>query len=164
MLLTTLPAGPAWLTAYQHHELLLGRGLSVLGAWATLNLLLSGYSLPRTDAREWSHHFHLMNCGWAFVNAVLAAVGILRTYPGQPPPGLNAPAALAAQVLTGRIFLANAVLDLGYLLLALWLLHRAAAPAARRPERLYGYGRSIQLQGGFLLLFDAAMWVVLRYF
>ncbi|MGI4833451.1 MAG: DUF6992 family protein [Janthinobacterium lividum] len=164
MLLPTLPAGPAWLAAYQHHELLLGRGLSALGIWAVLNLLLSGYSLPRTDAREWSHHFHLMNCGWGFVNAVLAAVGILRSHPGRPPLGFTPTAALSSQGLTERIFLVNAVLDVGYLLLALWLLRRAAAPTARRPERLYGYGRSIQLQGAFLLVFDATMWVVLRYF
>ncbi|NML67547.1 hypothetical protein HHL22_20285 [Hymenobacter sp. RP-2-7] len=164
MLLTTLLAGPAWLAAYQHQELLLGRGLSVLGVWAVLNLLLSGYSLPRTDAREWHHHFHLMNCGWGFVNAVLAALGILRSHPGQPPLGFTPAAALDSQLLTERIFLVNAVLDVGYLLVALWLLRRAAAPAARRPERLYGFGRSIQLQGAFLLVFDAAMWVVLRYF
>ena len=164
MLLTTLPVagGPAWLAAFQHHELLLGRGLGLLGLWATLNLLLSGYHLPRTDGREWPHHFHLMNCGWSFVNVVLAAVGILRTYPGQPPAGFTAAAALASQALTGQIFLVNAALDVGYLLLAQWLLSRAAAPAAARPERLYGYGRAIQLQGAFLLAFDAIMWLALR--
>ena len=53
-------------------------------------------------------------------------------------------------------------LDFGYLLLALWLLNRATLPTTRRPERYQGYGRSIQLQGAFLLLFDAAMWWVLR--
>lgn len=163
MLLTTLPAaGPAWLAAYQHHELLLGRGLSLLGAWATLNLLLSGYSLPRTDTREWPFHFHLMNCGWAFVNAVLAAVGILRSHPGRPPLGLTAATALDSQLLTERIFLVNIGLDFGYLLFAQWLLRRARLPTARRPERLHGYGRSIQLQGAFLLVFDAIMWVALR--
>ncbi|QKG54239.1 DUF6992 family protein [Hymenobacter sp. BRD67] len=84
MLLSVLPAAPAWLASYQHHELLLGRGLGVLGAWALLNLGLSGYQLPRADRRTWLHHFHLMNCAWAFVNSVLAAVGILRTHPGRP--------------------------------------------------------------------------------
>jgi len=165
MLLSTLPtAGPAWLAAYQHHEFLLGRGLGVLGAWAMLNLLVSGYMMPRTDAREWHHHFHLMNCGWGFVNAILAALGILRTHPGRPPLGLTEAGALASQLLTERIFLVNVGLDFGYLLLAFWLLNRATLPRVNRPERLYGFGRSIQLQGAFLLLFDAVMWVVLRYF
>lgn len=162
MLLSTLPAaGPAWLAAYQHHELLLGRGLSVLGAWALLNLCLSGYNLPRTDRRTWQFHFHLMNCAWGFVNAVLAAVGILRTHPGKSAAALGPAGALADVHFTGQVFLFNAALDVGYLLVALWLLNRATYPSANRPERLYGYGRSVQLQGAFLLVFDVAMWWLL---
>jgi len=161
MLLSVLPAAPAWLAAYQHHEMLLGRGLAILGAWALLNLTASGYQLPRVDRREWHHHFHLMNCAWAFINAVLAAVGILRTHPGHPPAGFSAAAALADRHFTGQVFLFNAALDVGYLLVALWLLNRATYPSARRPERLYGYGRSVQLQGAFLLVFDVVMWWLL---
>lgn len=162
MLLSVLSATPAWLAAYQHHELLLGRGLSLLGCWALLNLCVSGYSLPRTDRRTWEFHFHLMNCAWAFINAILAAVGILRTHPGHPPLGFNALAARADEHFTGQVFLLNAILDVGYLLVALWLLHRATVPTAQRPERLAGYGRSVQLQGAFLLVFDVAMWWLLR--
>ncbi|WP_223653318.1 DUF6992 family protein [Hymenobacter psoromatis] len=158
LLLSTLPAGPAWLVAYQHHELALGRGLGILGVWALLNLVASGYQLPRTDRREWLYHFHFMNCLWAFINAILAAVGILRTHPGAPLAGFTAATALADVHSTSQIFLINAGLDVGYLLVGLWLLTHAARPGANRPERLYGYGRSVQLQGGFLLLFDAVMW------
>ncbi|QKG58013.1 hypothetical protein GKZ68_16140 [Hymenobacter sp. BRD128] len=161
MLLSVLPAAPAWLATYQHHELLLGRGLGILGAWALLNLVVSGYQLPRTDRREWPHHFHFMNCAWAFVNAVLAAVGILRTHPGRPPLGFSLADARADVQLTSQIFLFNAGLDIGYVLVALWLLNRATYPSAQRPERLDGYGRSVQLQGAFLLVFDVAMWWLL---
>ena len=163
LVLSTLPAAPAWLAAYQHHELALGRGLGVLGIWALLNLVVSGYQLPRTDRRDSAHHFHLMNCGWGFVNAILAAVGILRTHPGRPLPGFSPAAALADVHLTSQVFLINAGLDIGYLLVALWLLNRASYPDAKRPERLYGYGRSVQLQGAFLLAFDLAMWWFLKY-
>lgn len=155
-------AAPAWLAAYQHHELLLGRGLAILGCWALANLLVSGYQLPRADSRAWPHHFHLMNCGWGMVNAVLAAVGILRTHPGRPPAGFTAAAALADQAQTGHIFAFNALLDVGYLLLGTWLRRRAATAGTRRPERLLGYGRSIQLQGAFLLAFDLAMHALLN--
>ena len=161
LLLSTLPAAPAWLTAYQHHELLLSRGLSGLGVWALLNLTLSGYELPRTDRRTWQHHFHLMNCGWGFVNAVLAAVGILRTHPGRPPAGFSPAAALADVQFTGQVFLVNAALDVSYVLVALWLLRRATSPDAKRPERLLGYGRSVRLQGLFLLVFDVLMYLLL---
>jgi len=161
MLLSVLPAGPAWLAAYQHHELILGRGLSVLGAWALLNLCVSGYNLPRADRRTQDFHFHLMNCAWGFINAILAAVGILRTHPGHPPAGFTATAAGADAHFTGQVFLFNAILDIGYLLVALWLLNRASYPTAQRPERLAGYGRSVQLQGAFLLVFDVVMWWLL---
>ena len=161
MFLTVPAAG--WLAAYQHHELLLGRGLAVLGLWALLNLLNSGYSLPRTDRRTADYHFHFMNCCWAFVNAVLAVVGILRSHPGTPPAGFDAARASADQVLTSYVFLVNAGLDVGYLLVAAWLLRRATQPAARQPQRLLGYGRAVRLQGGFLLAFDLAMYFVLKY-
>jgi len=164
MLLSTLVAAPAWLAAYQHHELLLGRGLSVLGVWALLNLSVSGYHLPRTDRRESAHHFHVMNCAWGFINAVLAAVGILRTHPGRSAVALGPAGALADMHLTGQVFLFNALLDIGYLLVARWLLNRASYPSTNRPERLYGYGRSVQLQGAFLLIFDVAMWWLLGHY
>ena len=160
MLLST--TAPAWLAAYQSREQLLGHGLAVLGLWALLNLLGSGYQLPRTDVRGWQHHFHFMNAGWGFINAVLAAVGLMRTHPGHPPLGLTPAGALAEQTLLVRVFLVNAALDVGYVLVGRWLQYRATAPAARRPERLLGYGRSVQLQGAFLLVFDLAMWWLVR--
>lgn len=161
-LLTTTAPVAAWLAAYRTRELLLGRGLGLLGAWALLNLVGSGYFLPRTDRREVAHHFHFMNCCWGFVNAVLAAVGILRTHPGAPPTGFTAGAAAHDQQMLVLIFQVNAVLDLGYLLIGWWLVARAARPSHNPtgPPRLLGYGRSLWVQGGFLLLFDALMaWV-----
>ena len=96
-------------------------------------------------------------------NAVLAAVGILRTHPGTPPPGFSAAEALHDQRVLVLIFQVNAVLDLGYLLVGWWLAARAARPNLRpfAPARLLGYGRSLWVQGGFLLVFDALMaWIV----
>jgi hypothetical protein len=163
VLLTSAVPVASWLAAYQARELLLGRGLSLLGVWALANLIGSGYQLPRTDRREVPHHFHFMNCCWGFINAVLAAVGILRTHPGAPPTGFTAIDATFDQQHTILIFQVNAGLDLGYMLLGWWLISRAAQPAVNTltPVRLLGYGRSIMMQGGFLLVFDALMaWVM----
>jgi hypothetical protein len=165
LLLSSAPAATAvagWLATYQHRELLLSQGLGLLGTWALLNLVGSGYFLPRTDKREWPHHFHFMNCCWGFINAILAAVGILRTHPGHPPVGLTPAGAAEAHVFVEQVFLFNTILDVGYVLAGIWLLSQAAAPTANRPERLFGYGRSVQLQGAFLLVFDLIMWLVLR--
>lgn len=163
VLLTVGTPAASWLATYQARELLLGRGLGLLGVWALANLVGSGYQLPRTDRRTVPHHFHFMNCCWGFINAVLAAVGILRTHPGAPPAGFTALEAALDQQHVITIFQVNAGLDLGYLLLGWWLVARAARPALQTitPVRLLGYGRSIWLQGGFLLVFDAIMaWVM----
>lgn len=152
-----------WLAAYRARELLLGRGLSLLGIWALANLIGSGYQLPRTDRRAPAHHFHFMNCCWGFINAILAAVGILRTHPGAPPLGFTATDAAYDQQHVVLIFLVNAGLDLGYLALGWWLVARATRPTFNplAPARLRGYGRSLWVQGGFLLAFDAVMALVM---
>jgi hypothetical protein len=162
-LLTSVGPVAGWLADYRARELLLGRGLGVLGVWALLNLIGSGYLLPRTDRRAMPHHFHFMNCCWGFINAVLAAVGILRTYPGAPPAGFDAAAAAHDIQQTVNIFLINAGLDVGYLAVGWWLTTRAAQLGVNMPYRLLGYGRSILLQGSFLLVFDALMgWLLPR--
>jgi hypothetical protein len=165
MLLSILLAAPEWLATYRTREQLLGRGLGLLGAWALLNLVGSGYWLPRTDRRTVAHHFHFMSCCWGFINAILAAVGILRTHPGAPPAGFTAAEALHYQQQLVLIFQVNAALDIGYLLVGWWLVARATRPSLNpiAPPRLLGYGRSVWVQGGFLLVFDAIMaWVMNR--
>jgi hypothetical protein len=138
-------------------ELLIERGMGVLGAWALLNLLVSGYYVARTDRRHPTHHFHLMNVAWNVVNALIAVWGILQAHPQQVA-GLTLAESLAAQARTEQILLVNAALDVGYVLLGLWLRQRAASAA--RPERLAGFGRSVMLQGAFLAVFDTGLYLV----
>ena len=72
--------------------------------------------------------------------------------------GLTLTESLAAQARTEQILLVNAALDVGYVLLGLWLRQRAGS--ATRPERLMGFGRSVILQGTFLAVFDAGLYLV----
>ncbi|RYU78095.1 DUF6992 family protein [Hymenobacter persicinus] len=139
-------------------ELLAERGMAVLGTWALLNLVVSGYWLPRTDNRTSAHYFHQMNVGWNFVNAVLAVVGMLRAQPNRVA-SLTLAASLSAQFDFEKILVLNAGLDVAYLGVGSWLRARAAS-ADQRPERLLGFGQSLWLQGGFLLLFDASFYFV----
>jgi hypothetical protein len=154
-----------WLAAYRARELLLGQALSLLGGWALVNLLGSGYQLPRTDRRTAAHPFPFLNCCWGFINAILAAVGILRTHPGAPPLDFGAADAAYDHQRLVLIFLVNAGLDLGYLAVGWWLVARATRPTFNplTPPRLLGYGRSLWVQGGFLLVFDAAMGLLFHY-
>ena len=48
-----LPFSPATAAALDHaREMLLGRGLTVLAAWALLNLVVSGYLVRQADRRQ----------------------------------------------------------------------------------------------------------------
>ena len=165
-----LPAAPAHLMAatmsplvawHQARELLVARGMSVLGLWALLNILVSGYRVARLEPRAEAYHFHFMNAGWGLVNAVLAAAGIIGTHPGQTT-GLTLAGLLADQLHLETLLLFNAGLDVAYLVTGSWLRAWALAPGARRPERLAGFGRSLWVQGGFLVLFDVGLWLAVH--
>lgn len=165
MPLPPTPALPALaLTAlHQARELLVAQGMSVLGLWALLNILVSGYWVARLEPRLEAFHFHFMNAGWGLVNAVLAASGIVGAHPGQTA-GLTLPGLLSGQLHLENLLLFNAGLDLAYVTTGFWLRARALAPGARRPARLAGFGRSLGLQGGFLFLFDLSLWLAVHRF
>ncbi|GGE99891.1 DUF6992 family protein [Hymenobacter cavernae] len=143
----------------QSRELLLEHGMGALGAWALLNLLVSGYFVAHTDKRTELHYFHQMNVGWNFVNALLAVAGVLRAHPNHVE-GMDLATSLTDQFTTEKILLFNAGLDVAYLACGSWLRARAAS-SQQLPERLLGFGRSLWLQGGFLFLFDLGFY--LRY-
>ena len=149
---------------YHAREVLMSRGLTVLGLWALGNLLISGYYLAQSDRRYPPHHFHGMNVMWGAINAGLAAWSVLHLHTTSTPPGLTISTFLSDQLSLERIFLFNAGLDVAYVATGFYLVARAAVPATPRPARLLGFGRSLWLQGGFLLLFDAAMFGLLLRF
>jgi hypothetical protein len=132
--------------------------MGVLGAWALLNLLVSGYCVTGTDVREEARYFHLMNVGWGFVNAVLAVWGLLSAHPNQVA-GLTLTDSLVAQFNFEKILLFNAGLDVAYICVGSWLRARGSAEP-HRPERLLGSGRSLWVQGAFLLFFDVGFYLV----
>lgn len=154
----SLMAATDTLSAINHaRELLAERGMGVLGAWALLNLLVSGYHVMHADPRSEARYFHLMNVGWAFVNTALAVWGLLRANPNHIA-GLPLADSLAAQFTFEKILLFNAGLDVAYICCGSWLRARAATTIP--PEKLLGYGRSLWVQGGFLLLFDLGFYLL----
>ena len=142
----------------QGRELLAERGMAVLGTWALLNLLVSGYRINQAGPRTEARYFHQMNVGWNLVNVALAVWGMLQAHPNQVA-GLTLPQSLAAQFSFEKLLLFNAGLDVAYVCAGSWLRARAAT-APRLPERLRGFGRSLWLQGGFLLAFDLSFYFV----
>lgn len=146
----------------QARELLVGRGLAVLATWALLNLVGSGYFLKAADRRHADFYFHSMNVGWGIINALLACWGILQIQ-FTTPIGLRFADLVQAQLHHESIFLFNAGLDAAYVMTGFYLVARAAVPGQEQPARLLGFGRSLWVQGGFLLVFDAVMWSLLHW-
>lgn len=129
------------------------RGLTVLGSWAVGNLLVSGIATGQTEGS--AHYFHQMNIGWGAVNLVLAGTGYLAARRATNQPAPDRAGNVRAQLRTENLYLFNAGLDVAYLATGLYLLEKSRNPtAAGSPDRWRGYGQSLLLQGGFLLLFD----------
>jgi len=142
-------------------ELLVQQAMGVLGIWALLNLLVSGYHVTQTDARTAPHYFHQMNAAWNVVNALIAAWGVLRASP-RTAAGFTLAQSQAEQVSVEHILLINAGLDVLYIAFGSWLKARAAS--SQRPERFQGFGQSLWLQGGFLLVFDTGLYLLYHHY
>ena len=126
------------------------QGMLILGTWAVVNLILGAVGSFRT--RGQSQAFHQMNGYWNVVNLGIAGYGFWQA---SQVAVLNFWEVLVAQQEIEKILLANAALDLGYIALGLYLIERG-----RRTEKdkWLGFGKSIVLQGAFLLLFDAILY------
>jgi hypothetical protein len=126
------------------------QGMLILGTWAVVNLVLGAVASFRT--RGQTQAFHQMNAYWNVVNLGIAGYGFWQA---SQVAILNFWEVLLAQQDIEKILLANAALDFGYIALGLYLIERG-----RRLEKdkWLGFGKSIVLQGAFLLLFDAILY------
>jgi hypothetical protein len=158
----TLPAvaqqGPSSLADYTTQRTILDqRGMRVLGAWAVGNVGVSGARAFATEGPE--KYFHQMNVGWGVVNLALAGTALLTTRHAAAPP-TDRPAVVKAQLRTENLYLLNTGLDVAYVATGFYLKERAnSRTTQRQQDRLTGFGRSLLLQGGFLLAFDGLMFV-----
>jgi hypothetical protein len=126
------------------------QGMLILGTWAVVNLILGAVASFRTSGQ--TQAFHQMNAYWNVVNLGIAAYGFWQA---SQVAVLNFWEVLLAQQQIEKILLANAALDFGYIALGLYLIEKG-----RRLEKdkWLGFGKSIVLQGAFLLLFDAILY------
>ena len=120
-----------------------------LGSWASVNIVGSGIGWARSNNEE-NKYFHQMNVMWNLVNLGLAIPGYIKAKKDNSVTGVYQ--ILEAQRKTETVFLVNAGIDLAYI--GSGLLLRSRAPNVEKSSQFMGYGNSMILQGGFLLLFD----------
>lgn len=129
----------------------------ILGGWSAANIIVSGIA---TDTRnKEARYFHQMNVMWGGINLAIAGLG----YWGATKEKIDNPtlsSVLKHQNKTEKTFLLNAGLDVIYI--GGGLLMNQTSDNQKVPERFKGYGNSIMLQGGFLLLFDVVNYAIHR--
>jgi hypothetical protein len=133
-------------------------GMIVLGSWAVGNLVVG--AIGRANTSGTTKYFHEMNMLWNTVNLTLAGFGLYGALHANA--DLSLAASLREQHKLEKLFLVNGALDLAYMAGGLYLQERGNRPG-KNSLRWKGYGKSILLQGAFLLLFDGAMYGIVHH-
>lgn len=133
------------------------KGMTVLGSWAGANLITNGILLSNASGSDKA--FYQMNIYWNVVNGALAGLGLLQKPKNQA--NMSPFQFLEEQNSTEKTFLFNTGLDVAYVMGGIYLLEKSKNVTSDQ-EMLKGYGQSVILQGGFLLLFDGIMYGVHR--
>lgn len=127
------------------------KGMVILGSWAVGNMVWGGIGASQTTGE--TKAFHQMNLYWNSVNLIIAGFGYWQAT--KETPGTDFWATMEAQQSIDKILLFNAGLDLAYIAGGFYLKERGLR---NEKDQLVGFGKSVILQGGFLLAFDAVMY------
>ena len=133
------------------------RAMTVLGSWAIGNIAVSTPLFFLSEGQ--SRRFHEMNIAWNVVNLGIAGSALLGSREASP--GDSFEQALNSQRQIESALLLNTGLDVAYIA-AGWALLERSRRGLPDSERWAGYGASLIVQGGFLLVFDAIFYAVQR--
>ena len=128
-------------------------GMEVLGGWGILNLGTGAIGWANSTNLE-SRYFFEMNTIWGAADFGVALIG----YGGlqkQRKKTFTAAETLEEQKRIEKIFFINGILDVAYIGTGLYLKLEGDS---RNSPMMKGYGESILMQGGFLLIFDGIMY------
>lgn len=128
-----------------------------LGGWAAANIATGFIIAGQTEGE--AKYFWRMNGYWNIINLGLAGMGYAGTRKLQS--GTSLSANLKQQHSVEKLYLLNVGLDLVYITGGFYLKERGNSRATQKQkDQLRGYGNSILLQGGFLLILDGVMYTL----
>ena len=143
------------LTAFNKERERMSRtGLKVLAGYSAANIIYG--SIAAGQATGSNKYFHEMNAIWNGITLGITGIGFLTA---KKEGTLTYSESLTKQQNIEKLFLFNAGLDVAYIAGGAYLKERAKT-TTKNPERLKGYGESVVLQGGVLLLFDGIMYAL----
>ena len=131
------------------------KSMVALAGWSVANIVVSGIA-TNTRNKE-MRYFHQMNVMWGGINLAIAGLG----YWGAGREKINNPTladVLKHQNRIEKTYLINAGLDVVYI--GSGLLMNQLSDNQKNPAKFKGYGNSIMLQGGFLLVYDAIIYAI----
>jgi hypothetical protein len=145
-------------------DVILRRGMVVLGGWAAANIIAGSIGALVSDD-PMQRGFWEVNALWNTVNLGLAGGTLIAAERRSDPTGstaLTLPEYRAASHRLEKVLLFNAGLDLGYMTLGGWLWERGSrgdglAASDVSADRLAGWGQALVVQGAFLFLFDLVL-------
>jgi hypothetical protein len=129
-------------------------GMYVLGSWAIANIVIGAAGWARGSGEN--KYFHQMNLFWNTVNLSIAGIALFANFRTDILT-LSPDEMLSNHIRTERLYLINAGLDVLYIGTG-FLVRGLSHKSVKRGDLMNGYGSSLILQGGFLLVFDAVMW------
>jgi len=127
----------------------------ILGGWAAGNILAGTYGNFKASGE--AKYFHQFNAMWNVVNLGIAAFGYFNAVNSDPSSMTNLEIIKDFNSMQNFLLL-NAGLDAAYIMTGFYLKERSKNSSSA--ERLRGYGNSLLLQGGFLLVFDVALFFI----
>lgn len=127
------------------------KGMNVLGAWGIANMAVGGIGYFTANDGEWKY-FHGMNAAWGLVNTGIATYGLQRARK-QAQQKVDMRKAYYDYRHDKNVILVNMGLDVVYIGAGAYLAQYATTDH-NNPQLYRGFGRSLLLQGAFLLAFD----------
>ncbi|NPC73393.1 hypothetical protein D7Y27_25460 [Corallococcus sp. AB004] len=149
---TPVPDAKAWLAQHNAEAVRVNQtAMGILFGWAVLNIGtgVAGHFASEGETRA----FFQANAAWNVVNLVIAGLG----YHGQAtadPASWDLARSLSEGQRMEKVLLLNAGLDVGYIAFGGFLWERGMR---KDSERLRGWGKSVLMQGAFLLVFDGVL-------
>jgi hypothetical protein len=129
------------------------KGMFVLGSWGTVNIIVG--AIGQSSSSSETKYFHQMNLIWGAVNLAIALPTYLSLNRQQTPASLAE--SVKQQANIEKTFLFNAGLDLVYITGGFYCKEKSNSDSKHDLYR--GYGNSLLVQGGGLLMFDITMYL-----
>ena len=134
------------------------KAMIVLGSWAAVNIA-SGFIISGQTQGE-AKYFWRMNAYWNLVNGGLAVLGYIGARKAMARK-YDLAGNEKAQLSVEKLYTFNFGLDLAYIAGGFFLREKSMNTSnIKSQDQLKGYGSSIVVQGGFLLLMDGVMIVL----